>query len=141
METVQGTWVHEFELENQTIESTFIFYSNGTFERHNDRTQGEGDYETGILSFSTGNYAFEDDKLVVSTQTAFNAEIYENPPATVEELVESHKFFIRTERVEITFEDNNKVMILLFSECHDMITGVLPICAVPTPMRYIRVEE
>ncbi|MFD2034962.1 hypothetical protein ACFSKL_09180 [Belliella marina] len=141
LERVQGTWVHESEHEDQTIESTFTFHSNGTFEQQHRRTQGEGDYEAGILSVSTGSYAFEDGELVVSTQTAFHAEVYENPPATVEELIESGDYFKRTVRAKISFEDNNNAMILLFYECHDIITGGLSNCIEPTPMRYNRVEE
>ncbi|MCH7401996.1 hypothetical protein ACFOUP_15705 [Belliella kenyensis] len=132
--------MHKSELIDQSIESTFIFHSNGTFEQEHRRTQGEGDFETGILSISTGIYAFENGELVVSTQTAFHAEVYENLPSTIEDLIDSDDFLKRTVRAKFSFENNFNAMILFFYECHDIITGGLSSCAEPTPMKYIRVE-
>lgn len=139
-ERIRGSWVNETEYENQTLESTFIFQPNGTFENISKRIQGDGDFQTGILSVSTGNYSFEDGELILRTNTISNAEEWENPPATREELIESDNVSSIPDRAKISFEENNSVMILLFYQCNDTHTGGFSNCAPPTPARYDRIE-
>lgn len=135
-----GNWVHEFSNDYETIENTIAFQTDGSYVEQYWRTENADGFEPGLLAAYRGKYSLETGILTFSDKKYFFAADYENPPTTIEALQQQENVPFTTQTVEVTFEENDRVMILLATGCNDMIPGMSAFCVEPVPVRYTKVE-
>ena len=143
MESLQGAWMYEFSNENETIESTISFNADGSYIAENRRIQSAEGFNPGLINAYKGKYKLEEGKLTFSDKIYFFAEDFVNPPATIEALRQSENVKYPKETANVSFEENNRVMILLYDcpgqepEEDEMLVECLDL----GPLHYTRVEN
>lgn len=114
MERLLGAWMHEFSNENETIESTISFKADGTYIIENRRVQSAEGFNPGLIDAFKGKYSLEAGKLTFSDKIFFFSEDFVNPPATIEALQQRENVKYPKESANVSFEENNQVMVLLY---------------------------
>ncbi|EOZ91956.1 hypothetical protein A33Q_4049 [Indibacter alkaliphilus LW1] len=137
---LEGEWVNELVNDYETLENILVFQMNGTYESFFIRKENSEGFAPGIVGYYQGKYSVMEDKLTFSERRYFYPEDFENPPASPDELLEQNSFPMVNQNASLAFENNNKVMVLVF-ECVDFHTGTLSMCLEPEPAYYDKVEE
>lgn len=137
---LEGRWVNEVVNDYESMDNILVFQSNGTYEAFFIRTESNEGFAPGIVGYYKGKYAVADGSLTFSDRRYFYPEDFENPPASPDELLEQNSFPMANQNASLAFENNNKVMVLVF-ECVDFHTGTLSMCLEPEPAYYDKVEE
>lgn len=143
MERLLGAWMHEFSNESETIESTISFKADGTYIIENRRVQSAEGFNPGLIDAFKGKYNLEAGKLTFSDRIFFSAEDFVNPPATIEALQQRENVKYPKESANVSFEENNQVMVLLYDcpgpepEEDEMLVACLGL----GPLPYTRVKN
>lgn len=143
MESLQGVWIYVFSDENETIESTISFKADGSFIAENRRIQSTQDFNPGLTDAFKGKYNLEAGKLTFSDRIYFFTEDYVNPPANIEGLRKMENVKYPTQTADVSFEDNDQVMVLLYS-CSDSEPEedvMFVACLDLGPLHYTRTEK
>lgn len=141
-QTLEGSWLRKFENTYEALDIVYSFDRNGTYENFIIRTGSQEDLENGIVGYYKGNYSISEGTILFSDRRYFYPEVYENPPSVPEELIEQTSFPMVIQSAEISFEENEMVMVLVYG-CNDMIpqADFMSICLEPEPKRYDRIVE
>jgi hypothetical protein len=137
-----GKWEKDFIIENESWKHTYEFKSNGAFESISWRDQQTEEAQPGVLSFSKGNYAQKDGKLILSEIRLFYTDDLNNPPGKLNLLKEQLEWVVPDETAEYSLEEDNNGLVLTFLGCNDVLIPRARIanCAPPFPIAYTRVE-
>jgi hypothetical protein len=127
----------------KTIESTISFKADGTYIIENRRVQSAEGFNPGLIDAFKGKYSLEAGKLTFSDKIFFFSEDFVNPPATIEALQQRENVKYPKESANVSFEENNRVMVLLYDcpgpepEEDEMLVECLDL----GPLHYTRSEK